>query len=295
MSRRPDGIIFDCDGVLVDVADSYGATIVRTVAHVLGRLGMSDAPPLTPRMIQAFKDTGAFNNEIDLSYAAILMIAASTRARMDVEETATAFVSCGGVRDAEHIASGICDVSDLARRMSYPGTDSMVQEVFDQIFYGPHLYKKVTGRESQFGEPGLIEQERVLLDGVMLEWLTRRFGSRMGMVTGRGYESARHTLGHALDVFNTAGSVFLEDGPREMAKPNPASLVSAMDAMDVRRCVYVGDSAEDLMMACAADRDVVFVGVWGTAADPPRRREMFVNRNADHVVAHIAELRGLLE
>lgn len=295
MSRRPDGIIFDCDGVLVDVADSYGATIVRTVAHVLGWMGMTDAPRLTPRMIQAFKDTGAFNNEIDLSYAAILMTAASIRARMDMEETAAAFASCGGVRDAEHIASDMCDVSDLTGRMSYPGAGSVVQEVFDQIFYGPHLYKKVTGHESRFGEPGLIEQERVLLDGVMLEWLTRRFGSRVGMVTGRGYESARYTLGYTLDVFNTAGSVFLEDGPREMAKPNPVSLVSAMDAMDVRCCVYVGDSAEDLMMARAADRDVVFVGVWGTAPDPPRRREMFVNRNADHVVAHIAELRGLLE
>ena len=295
MSRRPDGIIFDCDGVLVDVADSYGATIVRTVAHVLGRLGIGGAPPLTPRMMQAFKDTGAFNNEIDLSYAAILMMAASIRAHVDVEGTAAAFVSCGGLRDAEQIASGMCDVSDLVGRMSYPGADSMVQEVFDQIFYGPRLYKKLTGRESQFGEPGLIERERVLLDGAMSEWLAARFGSSVGMVTGRGHESALHTLGHALDVFNAAGSAFLEDGPRHMAKPNPASLVSAIDAMGVRRCVYVGDSAEDLMMARAADRDVVFVGVWGTAPDPHRRREMFVSRNADHVVGHIAELRGLLE
>ena len=295
MSRRPDGIIFDCDGVLVDVADSYGATIVWTVAHVLERLGINDAPPLTPRMIQAFKDTGAFNNEIDLSYVAILMMAASIRVSMTVDEISTAFASCGGVRDAECIASGLCDVSDLIEHMSYPGTESMVQEVFDQIFYGPRLYKKVAGRQSRFAEPGFIERERVLLDGAMLAWLARRFGSNVGMVTGRGYESARHTLGGALDAFNMAGSAFLEDGPRQLAKPNPVSLVSAIDAMDVRRCVYVGDSAEDLMMARAADRDVVFVGVWGTAADPPRRREMFVNRNADHVVEHIAELRCLLE
>jgi HAD superfamily hydrolase (TIGR01548 family) len=294
-SERPDGIIFDCDGVLVDVAESYGATIVRTVGYVLDWLGMRGMPPLQPSVMQAFKDTGAFNNEVDLSYAAVLMMAASARARMDVGRAAAAFADCRGVRDADDIAAGLCDMSDVVARLKYPGTSSVVQEVFDQLFYGPDLYKKIAGRESRFTEPGLIERENILLDGATREWLTRKFGPRIGMVTGRGRESARHTLGDMMDMFNMAGSAFLEDEPRTMAKPNPESLVSAIDAMGISRCVYVGDSAEDLMMARAADRDVVFVGVWGTAPDRRRRQEMFLDRGADLTVKLITGLPRLLE
>lgn len=294
-SERPDGIIFDCDGVLVEVAESYGAAIVRTVGYVLDWLGVRGMPSLPPRVIQTFKDTGAFNNEVDLAYAAILMMAASARSRMDVERAAAAFADCRGVRDADDIAAGLCNMSDVVERLKYPGTSSVVQEVFDQLFYGPDLYQKITGKESRFAEPGLIERESILLDDTTREWLTRRFGPRIGMVTGRGRESARHTLGDVMDMFNTAGSVFLEDEPRSMAKPNPKSLVSAIDAMGIRRCVYVGDSAEDLMMARAADRDVVFVGVWGTATDRRRRQEMFLDRKADHMVKLVTGLPSLLE
>ena len=293
--ERPDGIIFDCDGVLVDVAESYGATIVRTVGYVLDWLGVRGIPPLQPRVIQTFKDTGAFNNEVDLAYAATLMMAASARARMDVGRAEAAFADCRGVRDAADIAASLCNMSDVVGRLAYPGSGSVVQDVFDQLFYGPGLYQKISGRESRFAEPGLIERERILLDDTTREWLHRRFGSRIGMVTGRGYESARHTLGDMMDMFNMDGSAFLEDEPRSMAKPNPKSLVSAIDAMGIRRCVYVGDSAEDLMMARAADCGVVFVGVWGTAADRHRRQEMFLDRKADHTVELVTGLPSVLE
>lgn len=292
-----DGIIFDCDGVLVDVADSYGAAIVETVSHILDdTLDLPGTPPITPEVIQSFKDTGGFNNEIDLAYAAILLRAASERCARDVPEIADMAAACPDIAAAEQMAANMTNISDIVERLAYPSAGSTVGRVFDQLFYGPVLYRKVFGIDSEFAGTGLIERERLILDQDIVGWLSKRFGSKVGMVTGRGHESARHTLGGLLGTFNPAGSVFLEDEPRSMAKPNPEPLVSAIDAMDIRHCIYVGDSAEDLMMARAAsdDRTVTFVGIYGSSASPQKRLDLFRSRGADHAVRSIAELPVLV-
>ncbi|MCC7496959.1 MAG: HAD hydrolase-like protein [Bryobacterales bacterium] len=53
-------IVFDMDGVLVDVHESYRATIVKTVEHFSGRT-------VSPRLIQDYKNAGGWNNDWALS------------------------------------------------------------------------------------------------------------------------------------------------------------------------------------------------------------------------------------
>ena len=73
-----DGIIFDCDGVLVDVSNSYDLAIQRTTAYVLKEIaGIPKSDPITSKIIDGFKATGGFNDEVDLTYAAILSLAAA--------------------------------------------------------------------------------------------------------------------------------------------------------------------------------------------------------------------------
>ncbi|HXM44371.1 MAG TPA: HAD-IA family hydrolase [Bryobacteraceae bacterium] len=57
-------IVFDMDGVLVDVTDSYRETIVRTVEHFAG-------VTLTHPQIQDYKNQGGFNDDWKLSHHAI--------------------------------------------------------------------------------------------------------------------------------------------------------------------------------------------------------------------------------
>ena len=54
-------IIFDMDGVLVDVTDSYRETIVRTVQHFTG-------VTITRPQIQDYKNQGGFNDDWKLSH-----------------------------------------------------------------------------------------------------------------------------------------------------------------------------------------------------------------------------------
>jgi HAD superfamily hydrolase (TIGR01548 family) len=57
-------IIFDLDGVLVDVGESYRETIIRTVEHFTGRR-------VTRDLIQQIKNRGGFNDDWTLSHTMI--------------------------------------------------------------------------------------------------------------------------------------------------------------------------------------------------------------------------------
>ena len=74
---QPQVLVFDMDGVLVDVTDSYRETIVRTVEHFAGKTISRDT-------IQDYKNQGGWNNDwalsqkichdlgVDVPYAAIV-------------------------------------------------------------------------------------------------------------------------------------------------------------------------------------------------------------------------------
>ena len=65
MSKRPDVIVFDMDGVLVEVGQSYREAIRETVRHFTGETVTHDE-------IQNFKNAGGWNNDWLLSHRLIL-------------------------------------------------------------------------------------------------------------------------------------------------------------------------------------------------------------------------------
>jgi HAD superfamily hydrolase (TIGR01548 family) len=65
--RRPV-LVFDMDGVLVNVSASYRATIATTVQHFAGK-------SISSRVIQEYKNAGGWNNDWALSQKLILDIA----------------------------------------------------------------------------------------------------------------------------------------------------------------------------------------------------------------------------
>jgi HAD superfamily phosphatase len=56
----PDILVFDMDGVLVEVSESYRETVVQTVRHLSGKT-------ITRDLIQDYKNQGGWNNDWALS------------------------------------------------------------------------------------------------------------------------------------------------------------------------------------------------------------------------------------
>ena len=298
-----DGIIFDCDGVLIDIAKSYDLTIDKTVKYVLENFSqITDSVKIDSKIIDGFKSSGGFNDEVDLTYASILSLVAAKKLHKNPQEFIFDVISnadSSGILSVEKYLEELVDISDIKNKLSYPGThhNNPLYQIFDQIFYGPKLYSKLFKNQSQFSEPGLIENDVVIVNNLLVEKLEKRFTSKLSIVSGRGKESIRYSLKLLLDKFDLKNSVFLEDEPRELAKPNPESLIRSINVMNCNHCIYVGDSMEDFIMAKKATEQgckTTFCGIIGTSKNPQEKLELFQHNGAKLVLESINSLPKML-
>ncbi len=122
---------------------------------------------------------------------------------------------------------------------------------------------------------------------------TISFDKKIAIVTGRGEVSASHSLKKLFDEFDLKNSWFLEDKPREMAKPNPLPLISSIKGMGASHTAFVGDSTEDYIMARKADESgipTLFCGIYGTSKDPQAKKDFFEQKGADMILESISLL-----
>ena len=298
-----DSIIFDCDGVLVDITNSYDQTIVKTTKYVLETLAkINDSIPIDFKIIDGFKSTGGFNDEVDLTYAAILSIVAAKKLKKDQTEFIFLVIKNSdstGIKSVETFIKNQIDISEIIEQLSYPGShkDTILYQIFDQLFYAPELYSKLFQNTSKFSEPGLIENDVVIFNNDLADKLGNKFHNQISMVTGRGKESVKYSLKHLLDKFDLQNSMFLEDEPRELAKPNPQSLVNSITGMNSKSCLYVGDSMEDFIMAKKATilgHNTTFCGIIGTSKNPQEKLKLFEQNEAILVLDSINLLPKVL-
>jgi len=298
-----DAIIFDCDGVLIDITKSYDQAIIKTTQYVLENFAkIDDSIDVDFKIIDGFKSTGGFNDEVDLTYAAIISLVAAknlgkdqTSFIFDVIENADS----SGILSVEKYLENQVDISDIKKQLSYPGIhdENPLYQIFDQLFYGPELYQKLFKNSSKFSESGLIEQDDVILNNLLIEKLQNKFDSKIAIVTGRGKESTSYSLKTLLDKFDLKNSTFLEDESRELAKPNPQSLLNAIKGMKSISTLFVGDSMEDFIMSKKATdlgSNTTFCGIIGTSKNPQEKLELFQRNGAILVLDSINLLPKVL-
>ena len=298
-----DTIIFDCDGVLIDITKSYDLAIVKTTQYVLENYSkITNSINVDFKIIDGFKSTGGFNDEVDLAYAAILSLVAAKKLEKDPTEFIFDVIKnsdSNGIVTVEKYLQNQTDISEIKNQLSYPGThhDNPLYQIFDQLFYGPELYKKLFDKDSKFLESGLIEQDDVILNNSLLELLEKKFNSKIAMVTGRGKESVSYSLKELLPRFDSKNSAFLEDESRDLAKPNPKPLLDSIKGMNGTSTLYVGDSMEDFIMAKRVTEmgtKTTFCGIMGTSKNPQEKLELFEKNEAVLVLESIHLLPKVL-
>jgi len=237
-----------------------------------------------------------------LTYAAIISLVAANQLEKDPMEFIFDVIKnsdSSGIVSVEKYLEKQTNISVIKKQLSYPGThhQNPLYQIFDQLFYGPELYKKLFKIVSEFSESGLIEQDDVILNEKLLKLLQTKFDSKIAMVTGRGKESVRYSLKEMLDEFDLNNSVFLEDESRELAKPNPQPLLDSIKGMGDGITLYVGDSMEDFIMAKKVTdmgSKVIFCGIIGTSKNPQEKLELFQQNEAVLVLDSINLLPKVL-
>ncbi len=290
-----DSIIFDCDGVLIDVTKSYDVTINKTISYVLKEIAdITVDTPLTNEMLLKFKSTGGFNDEIDITYSGILCFIAAKKLNIlnNADDTGIAYIE-------DFLNKIDVDIADIKSRLGYPSTDKndLIHATFDQLFFGPELYNKIFQKKSNFSEKGFIENDNVIVNSELIEALKKKFNDKIAIVTGRGFNAISSSLKEILNQFNVENSVFLEDESRDLAKPNPQSLIRAMNGLDSKNCLYVGDSMEDMILAQKASElgfQATFCGIYGSGKLPEMKKKLFTKHNVPLILETINQLPDIL-
>lgn len=304
-----DALILDCDGTLVNINRSYNACIKHTVGFMLELLSNKRwYDYVTDDLIQAFRATGGFNNDIDTCYACILAsIAANTD---DIDKAREFAFKIAERADARGIISVEDQLSDIAikDKLNYPSSNSLLARVFDEFFYGRELFKEIYKQEPRFNNgKGFIEYDELIINNLTIDAFKNIFDDRLAIVSGRSRIATEYALKDMLDAFNLEASVFIEDEERnatknnlsiKVGKPEPYSIIRSMKAMKVDNAICIGDSVEDLIMSRNAMKHgykVQFIGIYDNGLDAIKQLSIFKDKHADAIVRDINLVPRLLE
>ena len=295
-----DSIIFDCDGVLVDIRNSYDYAINKTISAIMKELFNDEVGDIVTSKIHfGLKSVGGFNDEVAVVYAIVMTLAASKKSKIEFEKLIIDVINNAnesGINSIdEYFKVQNMDLSEIKSKLDYENSRkiSYIHRIFNQLFYGPALYEEIFNDKSQFNDKPLIDLDEIVLDDNLMTKLKTRFDSKIATVTGRGKFAFSYSMKNFLEKFDIESSVFLEDRPLELAKPNPESLIESISKINSKCSLYIGDSMEDLLMVQKCQElgyDVSFCGIYGSSDEPKLKYELFQKNKASFILESIQEL-----
>lgn len=256
LAPRIDAVIFDVDGVLLDVSASFRKCISAVTQYYLTeRLGWPGGADYLPvAEVEHFKRAGGFNSDWALTDAAVVLnlykgfasddrSAAALRALPpSTAEYCAEIGRRGGGLDNALACLHDAFPEEVAQQALDAWDSRAVERVFMEMYAGRSHCRRVYGFEPTLldQERGELANERVLIDAGAL---TDRY--KYGIVSGR----TRGELEVALEMtglgekIHPAATMTADDG---LHKPDPNGLVALAGCMGFGVAAFVGDTLDDL-------------------------------------------------
>ena len=304
-----EAIIFDIDGVLIDVIKSYNQTIIKTIEHILTNnfnINLTDFP--IEQLISKFRHTGGFNNDIDTTYSMILTIVyCKLINKNDINEIFDFFIELldkiddKGILSVEKELERLGRIENIKNQLGYPKDDNIISTVFNEFFYGPDLFRKQFNKDPKyyFDKP-LINNDKLIIKEKTIKDLSKKFNGKLILISGRSKIAANFTLQKLLNYFIKDACIFLEDEKREYSKPNTYAIHRVFNQLKLKNAIYVGDSIEDLLMT-KKFRDetngekIIFCGVYGKNTNSSKNlKRLFELKGADIIVENVNDIPNIL-
>ncbi len=255
--RRVDSLVLDIDGVILDVRSSFRVAISQSTqfyfTHILGWTGK--AVLISPPETQFFKQAGGFNNDWELTYAAVLFFLAKSakfdnqnldflknRGKSIKDFTKEVALRGGGLDVAQQVLLST-QKPDQVREILAKWDKNKIKQVFQEIYGGTDYCPVLYGFEPEYvKEKGLINKERPLLETQDLALFT----PKIGVITGRTKEEAAAALELAGFVDLIGNEVVLSDDGG-LTKPDPRILLEMQKLLAAEVGIYIGDTIDDFM------------------------------------------------
>ena len=194
MKRMQDLLIFDMDGVLVDVTASYRQAVVETVKHFTGA-------KTTNEQIQARKNRGCANNDWDLALELIRELGGSPNRQEVIAVFQRIYLgeNCGGLIREERWLAGNDLLPRLARRWRlalFTGRERWEALHTLNKFGAQELFDPVIGMED-------VAREKPDPDGLFK--ILRAAGPRAAIYIGDTMDDCRAARDAAVPFIGVAG------------------------------------------------------------------------------------------
>jgi HAD superfamily hydrolase (TIGR01548 family) len=324
-------IVFDMDGVLIDVSKSYRETVRRTA-----RLFFKEAPssdnlpqPLFPLAdLAAVKQSGGLNNDWDLSCLVISLLfnmieQPAVYDREDsMERYREAIRRCHVGPLAEFLKSTPTPLSALLREAGKTqnafvcglytgdvGSGNIIKQIFQEVYLGKDLYAATYGMAPQFYfEEGFNQREQLLVDKQLLAELAANH--ILAIATGRPRAEADYPLEHFGIRKYFTSVMALEDCLEEearllkteskkisLSKPNPFMLDAIAQSHKDRfaHSYYIGDMPDDMIAAKNSAGGYSAVGMIMSAPDKESLKKELKLAGADTIIEDFEQLKELVQ
>ncbi len=294
-----DAVIFDMDGVLLDITQSIRQVNCLAVPFYLRTVLGWPAPDdlITSADIELFKHAGGFNDDWDLTYAIVLHYLlkghehphASAETLKIIPPSLTRFTTLikdrgGWLRAAENIIFEKLTREDrLTIETDY--RKQKIKQVFQELLAGEYCERLYGFQPEMYTGRGYINDDKPLLDLAKIP-----SDKILGVQTGRTYEEAE--LGMEFTGLNAvipdSAVVTKRDG---FHKPEPGGLALLAKRLGFKQAIYIGDTLDDLRTVRnfnAGNSGVSFLGalvLTGPAGASNRR--LFEKAGADIIASDV--------
>lgn len=284
--KRVDTLIFDVDGVLLDVHRSFWDVILLTTKKYLSLHSLRSNFSSRKSHIKLLKLAGGFNNDWDVTSALILIsLSYAFNHPLDIKElTKEVYERGGGLNQLEAVLSEKFP-EDFPRIHSLLNK-SLVERLFKEIYAGKET-PLVYGFPPQFIPPqqeGLYKREIPLLKVEDIPSFIEKIGIFTGRTAGETTLALKMTgLSELIppDYILTA-----DDG---LNKPDREKLKELADKLKAKVAIYVGDVLDDLRSVPKDDPTILACVV------QRRNIELFKAEGADIIVPSTISLMQILK
>jgi HAD superfamily hydrolase (TIGR01548 family) len=328
---RPHLIVFDMDGVLIDVSRSYRAAVRQTATLFLQpAMGADKLPrPLFELAdLASVKQSGGLNNDWDLTHRVLSLLSTRVIGMTSVagldgwplyERTVK---NCDVGPLADYLSSSNRPLHELMQIDSQPqsplidqlyrgdvGSGNVIKQIFQEVYLGRTLFEQTHARPCRLsGEAGYIDRETLFPEHRQLEALSRNH--LLAIATGRPRAEADHPLARFGLSKYFAEVVTLDDclaeekrrleknGTRvSLGKPHPFVLDAVAGAVrePVDNRIYVGDMPDDMEAASRSRFGYIGIGMTISADDEPALRKRLLQAGALRVVDDFDALQRYLQ
>ncbi len=324
-------IVFDMDGVLIDVGESYREAVRQTAGLFFQPARQSERLPdplFSLSDLAAVKHSGGLNNDWDLTCLVVsLLFGRVEKPAFDDHPDAwtryrKTIAGCDVVRLAEFLQSTPAPLAGLLEangRMIDPfiaglykgdvGSGNVIKQIFQEIYLGTDLFQSTYQRAPEaYRGAGLIGRETLLIDPQQL----KRFAEKniLAIATGRPRAEADYALQRFGLKQHFTCVTCLEDCLREeerirkargetvsLSKPHPFMLdaIAAGLKENFGDCYYVGDMPDDMRAAASSRFGYKSIGVVLSAPDRPALQRQLQRAGADYLIDDFDALEKIVE